>query len=49
MISTSTLASMAPAQGSRKLLIRPRLMALTSVPQRLPTPPNTTTMNESMM
>src|ERR1700709_581858 len=43
------LASTAPATGSRNLLAMPSVKAPTSVPQRLPTPPNTTTMKESMM
>src|SRR5215472_3234678 len=43
------LPSTAPAYGSRNLLAIPSVNAPTSVPHRLPTPPNTTTMNESMM
>src|SRR5205085_3435536 len=43
------LASTAPANGSRNLLATPSVKAATRVPQRLPTPPNTTTRNESMM
>src|SRR5215210_175254 len=42
-------ASTAPANGSRNLLAMPSVNAPTRVPQRLPTPPNTTTMKESMM
>src|SRR5436189_6056716 len=51
MISTrmAILPSTAPAYGSRNLLAMPSVKAPTSVPQRLPTPPNTTTMKESMM
>src|SRR6202000_1768192 len=51
MISTrmAILPSTAPATGSRNLLAIPRVKAPTSVPQRLPTPPNTTTMKLSMM
>src|SRR5262249_30840220 len=51
MISTrmAILPSTAPATGSRNLLAMPSVKAPTSVPQRLPTPPNTTTMKESMM
>src|SRR5690606_8356256 len=41
--------STAPAKGSRNLLAMPSVNAPTSVPHKLPTPPNTTTMNESMM
>src|SRR5688500_12635162 len=47
--STRILPSTAPAYGSRNLLTTPRLSAPTSVPQMLPTPPNTTTMKLSMM
>src|SRR5205085_5113378 len=43
------LPSTAPAYGSRNLLAMPSENAPTSVPHRLPTPPNTTTMKESMM
>src|ERR1044072_8352333 len=43
------LASTAPANGSRNLLATPSVSAPTSVPQRLPTPPNTTTRKLSMM
>src|SRR6185312_1161340 len=43
------LPSTAPATGSRNLLAMPSVKAPTSVPHRLPTPPNTTTMKESMM
>ena len=43
------LPSTAPATGSRNLLAMPSVKAPTSVPQRLPTPPNTTTMKLSMM
>src|SRR5450755_632918 len=43
------LPSTAPATGSRNLLAMPSVKAPTSVPQRLPTPPNTTTMKESMI
>src|SRR6187402_1459290 len=51
MISTriAILPSTAPATGSRNLLAMPSVKAPTSVPQRLPTPPNTTTMKESMI
>src|SRR6185369_15786779 len=51
MISTrmAILPSTAPATGSRNLLAMPSVKAPTSVPQKLPTPPNTTTMQESMM
>src|SRR5689334_19357432 len=51
MISTriAILPSTAPAYGSRNLLAIPSVNAPTSVPHRLPTPPNTTTMKESMM
>src|SRR5262249_25841655 len=51
MISTriAILPSTAPANGSRNLLAMPSVKEPTSVPQRLPTPPNTTTMNESRM
>src|SRR5687767_6620873 len=46
MISTRTriLPSTAPAYGSRNLLRTPSEKAPTSVPHKLPTPPNTTTM-----
>ena len=46
MISTrmAILPRTAPATGSRNLLAMPSVKAPTSVPQRLPTPPNTTTM-----
>src|SRR5262249_25603497 len=37
----------APANGPRNLLAMPRKMAPRKVPQRLPTPPKTTTMKES--
>src|ERR687887_388461 len=45
IISTriAILPSTAPAKGSRSLLAMPSDSAPTSVPQRLPTPPNTTT------
>src|SRR5262249_47097765 len=51
MISTrmAILPRTAPATGSRNLLAMPSEKAPTSVPQRLPTPPNTTTMKLSMM
>src|SRR5262245_39072881 len=51
MIRTRTmiLPTTAPANGSRSLLTMPSEKAPTSVPQRLPTPPKTTTMKESMM
>src|SRR5215469_9062882 len=51
MMSTrmAILPSTAPANGSRNLLAMPSVKAPTSVPQRFPTPPKTTTMNESMM
>src|SRR5262245_61056966 len=51
MINTriAILASTAPANGSRNLLAMPSENAPTSVPHRLPTPPNTTTMKLSMM
>src|SRR5665213_1005402 len=51
MISTrmAILPSTAPATGSRNLLAIPSVKAPTSVPHRFPTPPNTTTMKESMM
>src|SRR5262249_40488830 len=51
MIATSTkiLPSTAPAKGARNLLTTPSKSEPTRVPARLPTPPNTTTMNESMM
>src|SRR6201999_2430468 len=42
------LPSTAPAKGSRNLLAMPSVNAATSVPHRLPTPPNTTTRKESM-
>ena len=41
---TAILPSTAPAKGSRNLLAMPSVKAPTSVPHRLPTPPNTTTM-----
>ncbi|EGE57973.1 hypothetical protein RHECNPAF_3500022 [Rhizobium etli CNPAF512] len=47
--STKILPSTAPAKGSRNLLTTPSDKAPTSVPQRLPTPPKTTTMKLSMM
>ena len=47
--STKIFASTAPAYGSSSLLTMPIDMPPMSVPQRLPTPPKTTTMNESMM
>src|SRR5918999_283119 len=43
------LPSTAPAKGSRSLLAMPSDSAPTSVPHRLPTPPNTTTRKLSMM
>src|SRR5262249_7596948 len=43
------LPSTAPATGSRNLLAMPSTNEPTSVPHRLPTPPNTTTMKLSMM
>src|SRR6516165_2202924 len=46
---TAILPRTAPAYGSRNLLAMPSVNAPTSVPHRLPTPPKTTTMNESMM
>src|SRR5947209_2925518 len=46
---SAILPSTAPANGSRNLLATPSVIAATSVPQRLPTPPNTTTMKLSMM
>src|SRR5262245_2878032 len=51
MTSTSSaiLPSTAPAKGSRSLLATPSVKAPTSVPHRLPTPPNTTTRKLSMM
>src|SRR6516162_10599046 len=51
MMSTriAILPSTAPATGSRNLLAMPSVKAPTRVPQRFPTPPNTTTMKESMM
>src|SRR5712671_1375625 len=51
MISTriAILPSTAPATGSRNLLAMPSVMAPTRVPNKLPTPPNTTTMKLSMM
>src|SRR3954451_20817576 len=51
MMSTriAILPSTAPANGSRNLLAMPSVKAPTKVPQRLPTPPNTTTMKLSMM
>src|SRR5258707_6123164 len=45
----AVVPSTAPATGSRNLLAMPSVKAPTSVPQRLPTPPNTTTMKLSMM
>src|SRR6516164_10859080 len=49
MMSTriAILPSTAPATGSRNLLAMPSVKAPTRVPQRLPTPPNTTTMKLS--
>ena len=47
--STKTFASTTPAKGSSNLFAIPSESAATSVPQRLPTPPNTTTMKLSMM
>src|ERR1700751_1177710 len=51
MMSTrmAILPSTAPATGSRNLLAMPSRNEPTSVPHRLPTPPNTTTMKLSMM
>src|SRR5262249_17729867 len=51
MISTriAILPRAAPANGSRHLFATPSVSAPTNVHQRLPTPPNTTSMNESMM
>src|SRR5262249_22746875 len=51
MISTriAILPRTAPADGSRNLLATPSVSAPTSVPQKLPTPPNTTTMNQSTL
>src|SRR5690606_20900913 len=45
--STRIFASTAPTSGSSSLLTTPRPRPLTSVPHRFPTPPKTTTMNES--
>src|SRR5690606_34335771 len=47
--STRIFATTAPTAGSSSLLTTPSERPLTSVPQRLPTPPNTTTMKESTM
>ncbi|MCY1362502.1 hypothetical protein D9M69_492220 [compost metagenome] len=47
--STAILASTAPAQPSMNLLSRPRPNAAYTVPASWPTPPSTTTMNESTM
>src|SRR5262249_18551912 len=44
-ISTKILPRTAPAKGSRNLLTMPISSEPTRVPARLPTPPNTTTMN----
>src|ERR1041384_1833401 len=47
--STKIFASTAPEYGSRSLFTTPSDMPPISVPHRFPTPPNTTTMNESTM
>src|SRR3989344_3073020 len=47
--STAILASTAPVQPSRNLLSTPRPSAAYTVPASWPTPPSTTTMNESTM
>ena len=51
MINTRTtiFPSTAPKEGSKNLLAMPSVNAPTNVPQRFPTPPNTTTMKLSMM
>src|SRR3984893_3324002 len=51
MISTriAILPRTAPATGSRNLLAMPSTNEPTSVPHKLPTPPNTTTMKLSIM
>src|SRR5204863_7697616 len=46
---TTIFASTAPAIGSRTLLARPSPAEATMVPASCPTPPSTTTMNESTM
>src|SRR5207248_174667 len=47
--STAIFASTAPAYGSRSLFTCPRPAAAITVPASWPTPPRTTTMNESTM
>ena len=49
IINTSmiTFAKIAPASGSMNLFISPSVNEAISVPHRFPTPPNTTTINES--
>ena len=47
--STMILASTAPATPSSSLFNTPRPSAAMTVPASCPTPPNTTTMNESTM
>jgi hypothetical protein len=47
--STAILASTAPAQPSMNLFSMPRPSAAYTVPASWPTPPSTTTMNESTM
>src|ERR1700722_5241706 len=47
--NTAIFPSTAPATGSRNLLRMPSVRAPITVPHRLPTPPNTTTMKLSIM
>src|SRR6185295_14055782 len=47
--STAILASTAPCQASSSLLAKPSPSAAYTVPANCPTPPRTTTMNESTM
>src|SRR3954471_13832298 len=47
--STAILASTAPDHDSSSLLAKPRPSAAYTVPASWPTPPSTTTMNESTM
>src|SRR5258708_186590 len=48
-IRTAILASTAPCQASSSLFAKPRPSAAYTVPATWPTPPSTTTMNESTM
>ena len=47
--STTILPKHRAGNGSRNLFTTPSTIAASTVPHRLPTPPNTTTMKLSMM